>query len=375
MTVAIQKEWLEQLQRLVTNRLDLAALKGRRVAAILGDVPSTYAKSPRLWNAAFQALKLPAAYISLDIPTGRLSEVVALLKKGDAFLGGSVTVPYKMEILSFLDEVDPLAQKIGAVNTLVRTPEGRLIGANTDGLGGIRCLTQPLGPDEKPLFNSLEGIRVLLIGCGGAAQALAVFLGDAIGKKGELVVANRNLEKARSLADRISKAYLARSRFVPEERIPDQIQGVDLVVNATTKGQAGWRRAGKGGWTCLEPYSCLAPASPAVVGEDLEEAARCSRWFSGSLEDIRKNQEASLRILGTVPARVPCYDIIYAPLETVFLRQARWSGHRTLNGKAMNILQAALAFCRYSCRELLKEQGHGGPETVLRVAEIMEKIW
>jgi hypothetical protein len=82
-----------------------------------------------------------------------------------------------------------------------------------------------------------------------------------------------------------------------------------------------------------------------------------------------------MEILNKLPSRTACYDIIYSPVETVFLQQARWSGHRTLNGKGMNVLQAVEAFFHKVCRPLLEEKGLYTPVQYQRVLTSMVEQW
>ncbi len=375
MTVT-QRTWVDELQALVTNRLDPAALGERRFAAILGDVPSTYAKSPRLWNAAFAALGLPAAFVPLDIPPGRLPEVVRALRERDAWLGGSVTVPYKTQIIPLLDAVEPMAARIGAVNVVVREADGRLVGHNTDGRAGVRALTDDVLPGSPPPLERLAGARVLLIGGGGAAQAMACHLWEALGD-GELLIATRARQQAEHLIQRLAAMRPGRLAAIDDAEISHRAPGMDLVVNATLKGQAGIRTLSDGRRTTLEPYSALAPAAPAAVAatEGSDEGAFFEAWYRGSSADLWQNQERSLALCARLPRQTLCYDIIYAPPETVFLRHARWSGHRTLNGKAMNVAQAVDAFTRYVCRDWLRDFGRDPDDAPRQVAHAMAEAW
>ncbi len=262
--MTLAPEPLADVQRLITNRLDAAALRGRRLCVILGESCSAHAKSPALWNAAFVALGVPAAYAALDVPAEQLEAAVQALRADEAFLGGSVTMPYKARILPLLDEVDPVAARIGAVNAIARTAEGRLRGYNTDGLGGVRALAEA---GVRP-----SGARVALLGAGGAAQALAAYVWDALGD-GELTLINRHEEAARPIAQRLLAARAGHVRVVDEAAADEALAGATLVINATTKGQAGLRAIPGGQWTCLEPYSALAPAHPATQPGAVHAAA------------------------------------------------------------------------------------------------------
>jgi shikimate dehydrogenase len=376
MTTTHQTTWLDELQSLVTNSLNLEALRGRRVAGILGDVPSTYAKSPRLWNRAFQALGLEAAYVPLDVPRDRLREVLRLLRSSEMFLGGSVTVPYKIDVMPLLDEVDPLTSRIGAVNVVTRTPDGRLVGYNTDGLGGVRALTDSVLPGHVPPVADLTAARVLLLGAGGAAQALAFHLWEQM-TQGELLIANRTRSGAELLAQRLSAMRSGCVAAVREAEVPTRAPDMTVVINATVKGQAGIRKLADGRWTCLEPYSALGLAQPAALPPvpPGAEGAFLEAWYRRSAKDIQHNHDESLEACARLPRRTLCYDVIYAPLETMFLHHARWSGHATLSGKAMNVAQALEAFMRYVCREWLLRLGWDTSKVSHRVAQAMAEEW
>lgn len=359
---------LTELASLISNPVPPRALETATVCGILGDRPSQYAKSPSLWNAAFQSLKLDALFLAWDVEEANLGAVVGCLRQSERILGFSVTVPYKVKILEHLDELDPKARQIGAVNTVARTKDGGWIGYNTDGIGFMKSL--------PPFFPSLQGLRVLLLGAGGAARSVGFCLAEAIGS-GEIIVSNRSKQKAQSLAGEISNFY-KNARGIGEEEISAVLPKVDLVVNCTTKGQGGLRQLPGGKVTLLEPYSSLAPASPGVftaAEEASQGPAFTRRWLESSWADIEENRRRSVeRILKTAP-RAVAYDLIYSPLESVFLRQARWAGLRTSNGKWMNIAQAADALTEKVCRDLLRRRG-GDPAQIERsVFETMAAIW
>jgi len=374
--MTLAQTWLEALQALVTNRLDHAALEGADLAAIIGDTPSTYAKSPRLWNAAFRAMGWHAAYIPLDVPQGQLSHLLQALRGSEQFMGGSVTVPYKTEILPLLDEVDPMAARIGAVNVVTRARDGRLIGYNTDGLAGVQALAGDVIAGHRRPCERLAGARVLLIGSGGAARAVGVSLWDLLGD-GELVIANRSRPSAEDLVQQLAQMRPGHLSAIGQEAMAARAPQMDVIINATVKGQAGIRRLADGQRTCLEPYSALAPAQPAGVADDEAKSDQAFHeiWLRRSQPDISRNQERSLELCARLPQRTVCYDLIYAPLETTFLRHARWSGYVTLNGKRMNIVQAVEAFVRYVCRERLREAGMEMSQAYQRVAQVMADVW
>lgn len=139
-----------------------------RIFGILGR-PVTHSLSPAMHNAAFRALKVNAVYVAF--PVTDLRQAVAGLR-GLGVAGVSVTIPFKEEIISWLDELDPTAARIGAVNTVVNR-DGRLEGFNTDWLGAVTALK---------VQTSLKGAHVLILGAGGAARAIAFGIKEAGGR-------------------------------------------------------------------------------------------------------------------------------------------------------------------------------------------------
>ena len=126
----------------------------------------------------------------------------------------------------------------------------------------------------------------------------------------------------------------------------------------------------------LEPYSALAPGNPATFsGSDEANPEFHRNWLSASLPDIQANNEASLRLAASIPPHVKFCDLIYFPVETVFLRHGRLSGHQTLNGKGMNVAQAADAFFNKVCKQVLQARKMHNSKTYQRVVEIMSAAW
>lgn len=346
--------WIPPLQALVENSLPPTSCG--RFIGLIGDHPSTYARSPHMWQPALAAVGIDAAYLSLDVRAERLPKVVQFLRDSEACLGANVTVPYKEAVCPLLDELDGTARPVGAVNTIIRTSVGGLIGANTDGIGLIDALLRPT--DSPPLVETLRGATVLLTGAGGAARAAAVALAPLL-ESGELLVTNRTFKPARAVVAASSR-HGCRASVIPDALLDRHLPGVTLVINATTRGQAGiFKESTAGGgetWTCLEPYSALAPASPARLPA-MPEDAFLARWSSKSAADIAANHARSRERIRLLPRTAAVFDMIYAPSETVLLRHAREEGLATANGRGMNIAQAVAACVDHICRPVLVHQG------------------
>ena len=185
-----------------------------RLVGLIGN-PVAHSLSPRMQNAAFAARGLDWAYVPLAVAGERLEAAVAgLVALG--FAGANVTIPHKTAVLAFCDELDPAAERAGSVNTLA-VRDGRVVGSTTDGLAVVDAV-------------EAGGARVLMLGAGGAAQAVATALLDA--GAGSLRVAARDGERAHALALRLRTVF-------PDHDVdagadwPPASQDASLVVNAT----------------------------------------------------------------------------------------------------------------------------------------------
>jgi shikimate dehydrogenase len=248
---------------------------------LFGD-PVKHSKSPLMHNTAFQELGLNAAYAAFQIGPGQLQAAVEGIRSL-GFRGVNVTIPHKIEVMDYLDEIDEHAMAIGAVNTIVNN-NGHLIGYNTDGIGYVRSLK------EEADF-SVKGKRVLMLGAGGAARGVAYAL--AAEGTAEMWVANRTEEKATELADSLNgytKTYGIRYDQINEIR-----DHVDLIVHNTSVG--------------MHP--------------NVDEVLVDTSWFHEGL---------------TVS------DLVYNPLETRLLREAKARGARAHDGLGMFIYQGVYAF-------------------------------
>lgn len=259
-------------------------------AEVIGD-PVAHSKSPVIHRFWLERLGIDADYRIAHVLGGGLKAYFADRRQDLAWRGCNVTIPHKQAVLSQLDWVDPIAATIGAVNTVI--PEnGRLCGYNTDVAGFLEPL-QPL-LDRRHLFRMAR-----ILGTGGGACAITY----ALVREGfEPVVLGRTAEKARAFLDSLGIAgghAAALDSFAEPTDFPfdDRAGLLDLVVNTTPLGMAG--------------------QLPLALD------------FSH------------------VPPGAVVYDIVYAPLETPLLAEARSRGLRTIDGLEMLVGQAAAAFTRF----------------------------
>ena len=257
-----------------------------RLAGIFG-YPLAHSLSPAFQQAAFNHYGLDARYLAWETPPDALAAEVAKLRGGD-FIGANVTIPHKQAVMALLDEVDPLAAAIGAVNTIVKRG-GRLVGYNTDAHGFTRALK------EDAAFEP-SGRRALLLGAGGAARAAAF----ALCQEGvaSLSIANRTLARAEALAAELSADGVRVSAIAADDAaLNDAALNADLIVNSTS---VGMRHGGAEGQTPLAG--------------------------------------------GLIPHDAVALDMVYNPQHTPLLAAARSAGARAVGGMPMLIYQGAAAF-------------------------------
>ncbi|MHB8512531.1 MAG: shikimate dehydrogenase [Actinomycetota bacterium] len=184
------------------------------LACILGH-PASHSLSPAIHNAAFEALGLDWIYLAFDVPPSSLSEAIAGLKA--VGVGGvNITMPHKQNVMRHLDEISDEARLIGAVNTIV-SRNGALRGENTDGAGFVQFLT-------REVRSNLDGAKVLLLGAGGSARAIAIALAQ---QNVHVQLSARRLEQAQQVA-RESNADA-----VDWEHRSEAAREADIVINAT----------------------------------------------------------------------------------------------------------------------------------------------
>jgi shikimate dehydrogenase len=185
-----------------------------RLVGLIGS-PVSHSFSPRMHNAGFAALALDWAYVPLPVERDRLEDAVTGLA-ALGFVGANVTIPFKTSVVAFCDELDPVAERAGSVNTLVVT-EGRIVASSTD------------GPAVVGLVDATSA-RVLVLGAGGGAQAVATALGDAGAES--ITIAARDAERAHALAVRLRTLFPERE-IRSEADWPPPAGDSTLLVNAT----------------------------------------------------------------------------------------------------------------------------------------------
>jgi len=190
-----------------------------KLCIIIGD-PVEHSLSPAMHNAAYVELGIDHefVFVASRVRVENIKSVVTAMRVM-GFRGLTCTVPHKIEVMQYLDEIDPIAQKIGAVNTVVNN-DGMLIGYNTDWQGAVI-------PLEK--YGSLKDKKVALIGAGGAARACGFGM---VEKGARLTIFNRTIEKAEILARELDSKVEVRSL----DQVPEEMEGYDIIMNATTMG-------------------------------------------------------------------------------------------------------------------------------------------
>ena len=199
-------------------------IKKVRLFALIGD-PVEQSLSPTMHNAAFRALGLNCVYVALRVSEAMLVDAIAGVR-AMGIQGLNVTTPHKVAVMHLLDELNGSASSVGAVNT-IKNDRGKLVGYNTDGDGAIQALEEKIG--------SLKGLKVVLLGAGGAARAIAFALVEA---DATVTIANRTLSRARALAKSIEQKLGESVEFIPLNRVElaRTLRDADVLINATTVG-------------------------------------------------------------------------------------------------------------------------------------------
>ncbi len=246
--------------------------------------PIAHSRSPLIHKYWLRHYGLEGDYLRFAVPPGELAAFLAQMP-AQGLVGANVTVPHKQAVVTFCDEITPLARNLGAVNTLWRA-DGKLFGDNTDVAGFLANL------DEKTPGWDRKLTKTVVLGAGGAARAIVAGLAqrgaDAI------VLVNRTPARARGLIDELTGWIDARLSALAWDEAPHALRGADLLVNTTSLGMKG---------------------QPALHID-----------------------------LAALPDEAIVADIVYAPLETELLLKARASGRKIATGLGMLLHQAAPGF-------------------------------
>lgn len=252
----------------------------KKIFGVIGD-PIAHSMSPLMHNDLFQNYSIDAHYFPFHVKKEELRNAVCGMKTLGVS-GFNITVPHKVAIIPLLDQIDSLASAIGAVNTVVNV-DGQLIGYNTDGSGYVKGLADHV--------TNLKDQKVLIIGAGGAARALYFSLAKAGVIR--LDICNRTIENAAKLIKECP--YHVDSNAIEKEEAERVLGEYDVIIQTTSIG--------------MEP--------------NIED-------FPLKLDNLRAGAFVS--------------DIIYNPLETALLREAKKKNANIQNGIDMFVFQGALAF-------------------------------
>jgi shikimate dehydrogenase len=253
------------------------------VYGVIGD-PIEHSLSPVMQNAAFRELKMNSVFLAFNVTSANLCNAVGGMRSL-GLKGLNVTMPHKNAIIKYLDDVDKKAGVLGSVNTVLND-HGKLRGFSTDGVGAHRAL------EENGV--SLSGKKIVLLGGGGAAKAIAYSL---VPEVEELVILNRTLEKTSAIFEVINGEYPGKiiPGFLSSSEIGANLRDADILVNATIVG--------------MTPNG-----SKSLVPRDL------------------------------LNSRLTVMDIVYNPFETKLAREAKAAGAKVISGVEMLVYQGAASF-------------------------------
>jgi shikimate dehydrogenase len=254
-----------------------------RVCGLIGD-PIEHTLSPTIQNAAFQVLKLDYAFLAFKVKSSQVEAAVNGMRALN-IRGLNVTMPYKSAVINYIDRVDLSAQIVNSVNTILNK-ENLLLGFNTDGVGALRALREN-GVEPK-------GRKVLLLGAGGAARAIAYTLAK---EADELAILNRTLKEAQNLARMLERTLNKKvvAGSLSQREIQQNLQDSDILVNATSVG--------------MKPDADESPVAPKLLHPDMA-----------------------------------VMDIVYNPVETKLAKHAEAAGAKVVSGVEMLIYQGAASF-------------------------------
>lgn len=254
-----------------------------RLCGVIGD-PIAHTLSPTIQNAAFSNLKLDFVFLAFRVKPADLESAMRGMR-GLGIHGLNVTMPHKSAVIKHLDQLDSTVQFLGSANTILNK-DGKLLGFNTDGVGALKALQE----NGVKLYDK----KVLLLGAGGAAKAIAFAFAEEIG---ELVILNRAAEKAAELAAALNRVFGKKivGGALSPSAVQQNLQDADILVNATSVG--------------MHPNVTQSLVQPQWLRPDLA-----------------------------------VMDIVYNPVETKLAKDAKAAGAKVISGVEMLIHQGAASF-------------------------------
>lgn len=264
------------------------AISGKtRLCGVIGD-PIEHTVSPIMYNAAFKKLGLDYMYVPFRVTKEDLGKAIEGMRALN-LKGLNVTIPHKVAVIQFLDELDTLAEKISAVNTIVNNG-GTLIGYNSDATGFLQALLER-GIESK-------GKNVVILGAGGASRAISFVLAE---RGANLVILNRTLDKAKDCAGRILQIFQREVKALQlgRDNLIKALEKADILVNTTSVGM-----------------------SP--------------------------NNDETLVTSNLIKPSLIVFDIVYNPIKTRLQMEAERAGAQTISGIEMLLWQGALAFEKWT---------------------------
>jgi shikimate dehydrogenase len=257
------------------------------ICGIIGD-PIEHTMSPVMHNAAFKNKGLDYVYLPFRVKKEELGKAIEGMR-GLNIRGLNITIPHKVAVIQFLDELDHLADKIGAINTIVND-NGVLKGYNTDATGFLQALLER-GIEPK-------GKSVVILGAGGASRAISFILAE---RGSSLVILNRTWDKAKVCADRVSEIFQSEATALKldRENLTTALSEADILVNATSVG--------------MSPNISETPVTSNLLKPGLV-----------------------------------VFDMVYNPIKTRLQREAEVAGATAISGLDMLVWQGALAFEKWT---------------------------
>ena len=312
---------MNYLHHFLNNKLKI--IKNSKYSLIIGETPSKGARSPKLWNRVYKAQKLKTRMYPADVSKNNINNLLRFLKNEKNYLGGSVTAPYKVLIMKYLDSIDKNAKKIGSVNTIVKNGN-KLSGFNTDYFGSLETIKK-----------MKEQKKILVFGSGGAAKAVILSLTKKF-TKSEFIFYNRNINKIKNLVKELK--IKNKFKIIKNLKYISNIKDLSLVINTTSIGFDSWVKKNKNFFNLkfFTPFSNLVKIKKIKI-----------RNQSNFVRDNKKLIEVDkikTENFFLNRSNMEFFDIIYNPKKTKLLKFAELYGNKIYNGLEMNLTQAIKGF-------------------------------